>query len=182
MCMKHSAITNDFLTPPRHINLLLRMLIALAERIAGRTLMPPRLLAWYPRALISSGILESLITRQDGAVTRRILKLVRLQVSLAVSCPFCIAMNSDEAGRYSISAAELRSLQRGKPEAPTFSEHERAALRYAVALSRTPIRRSVSLERSLRRYFSEREIVVLASTIAQVNYWARLLQGMGITG
>jgi hypothetical protein len=32
----------------------------------------------------------------------------------------------------------------------------------------------------LRQRFSDREIVVLAATIAQVNYWARLNNGLGI--
>ena len=31
----------------------------------------------------------------------------------------------------------------------------------------------------LRDSFSEREIVALAATSAQVNYWARLIQGLG---
>lgn len=32
----------------------------------------------------------------------------------------------------------------------------------------------------LKKNFSEKEIVILSSTIAQVNYWARLIQGLGI--
>ena len=32
----------------------------------------------------------------------------------------------------------------------------------------------------LKRNFNEREIVILASTAAQVNYWDRLIQALGI--
>jgi alkylhydroperoxidase family enzyme len=32
----------------------------------------------------------------------------------------------------------------------------------------------------LKQHFTEREIVILASTAAQVNYWARLIQALGI--
>ena len=37
-----------------------------------------------------------------------------------------------------------------------------------------------ALLRDLLKTFSERELVVLASTIAQVNFWARLVQGLGV--
>jgi alkylhydroperoxidase family enzyme len=32
----------------------------------------------------------------------------------------------------------------------------------------------------MKSNFNEREIVILASTAAQVNYWARLIQALGI--
>ena len=32
----------------------------------------------------------------------------------------------------------------------------------------------------LREEFSERELVILATTAAQVNYWARVIQALGI--
>ena len=32
----------------------------------------------------------------------------------------------------------------------------------------------------LKANFTEREIVILASTAAQVNYWARLIQALGV--
>jgi alkylhydroperoxidase family enzyme len=34
--------------------------------------------------------------------------------------------------------------------------------------------------RELKAHFTERELVVLASTAAQVNYWGRLIQALGI--
>ena len=33
---------------------------------------------------------------------------------------------------------------------------------------------------NLHKHFSERGIVIIASTIAQVNYWARLIRSLGI--
>lgn len=46
---------------PRRPNPLLRLGVAVAERLTGRRLLPARLLAWYPRAALGSGILESLV-------------------------------------------------------------------------------------------------------------------------
>jgi len=42
---------------PRRLNPDLRLGIAAPERIAGRRMEPARLLAWYPRAALGSGVL-----------------------------------------------------------------------------------------------------------------------------
>ena len=55
-----------------------------------------------------------------------------------------------------------------------------AAGRYAATLSATPVILDEHLVLDLKRLFSDRELVVLATTIAQVNYWARFSQGLGI--
>ena len=85
-----------FLNPPSKIPFWLKMLIRIGDKAAGRKMMPSRLIAWYPRALISSGIFEGLVTHSDHSISRRILKLVRMQVSFTISCAFCIDMNSFE--------------------------------------------------------------------------------------
>jgi alkylhydroperoxidase family enzyme len=38
---------------------------------------------------------------------------------------------------------------------------------------------SDDLMQSIKANFNEREIVILATTAAQVNYWARLIQALG---
>ncbi len=54
------------------------------------------------------------------------------------------------------------------------------AARYAKALSRTPPVVDDALRAALREHYRPKEIVVLATTIAQVNYWSRFNQGLGI--
>ncbi|MDP3714977.1 MAG: hypothetical protein Q8R21_01060, partial [Burkholderiales bacterium] len=76
------------------IPLLLRWGLSIARRRTGTDLLPAQLLAWYPKAAVGSGVLESLIAHHDGALDERMLKLVRMAVSFAVSCPFCVGMNS----------------------------------------------------------------------------------------
>ena len=120
-----------YIAPPRRIPLLLRLGIRIAERKTGKPMLAARLLAWYPKAALSSGILESLVAHGDAAVDARTLKLVRMQVSFAVSCPFCIDMNSFEYERRGITDEEVRALQGAVPTetVESFSPRERAALR-----------------------------------------------------
>jgi alkylhydroperoxidase family enzyme len=171
-----------FISPPKRIPYYLKIAIWISEKITGREMLPARLLAWYPKAAFSSGIMEALVAHQDGKLDKRLLKLVRIQTSFAVACPFCIDMNSYDHAGYGIAQNEILALQ-GRAdieEIKTFSLREKLAMEYARLISRVPLAFPPAFMEKLKANFTEREIVILASTAAQVNYWARLLQAMGV--
>lgn len=171
-----------FIDPPRRIPFYLRVGIWFAKKVTGKEMMPAKILAWYPKAAIGSGILESLVAHQDGQLNERILKIVRIQASFSAACSFCIDMNSYKFEEKQISVDELMVLQGRKQieDVTTFSDRERLAIQYAKLVSQTPLQfPSVFIEK-VKEQFNEREIVILASTAAQVNYWARLIQALGI--
>ena len=95
-----------FINPPARIPFWLRIGILISERITGKTMLPARILAWYPRAAVGSGVLESLVAHEDGQMDKRMLKLIRMTASFAVACPFCIDMNSFEYRGCGISDEE----------------------------------------------------------------------------
>lgn len=171
-----------FINPPEKIPVYLKIGIWITKQITQKDLLPPKLLAWYPKTAIGSGILESLVANGKKDLDKRILKLVRIQASFSVSCPFCIDMNSFEFDKVGISQEEISALQgRIDPSSvKTFSEREKLALAYTKCASTSPISFPAPLIEELKQHFSEREIVILASTSAQVNYWARLLQALGV--
>lgn len=169
-----------FIAPPPRIPLFLRLGLRIAQRRSGRDLLPAQLLTWYPRAAIGSGVLEALVAHDDGRTDERMLKLVRMAVSFTVNCPFCIGLNSEgweklmsEVEREAVQGlAELRGIA-------TFDRRERLAIEYARLASATPLAFPEGFGERLREAFTDREIVVLATTSAQVNYWARLVQALG---
>ncbi|MGV8909021.1 MAG: carboxymuconolactone decarboxylase family protein [Propionicimonas sp.] len=164
---------------PRHVNPLVRLGIAVSERITGKRMEPARILAWYPRAALGSGVLEFLVAHREPST--RLLKLVRVTASLTAACPFCVDMNSYESSAAGVSDAELRALQRGtEASLATLTPRERAAVAYARAISASPVVVSEGLRAEIAMLFSEREIVILATTAAQVNYWARTIQALGV--
>jgi alkylhydroperoxidase family enzyme len=171
-----------FIQGPARIPLYLKIGIWLSQKITGREMLPAKILAWYPKAAIGSGALESLVAHHDGALDERILKIVRIQASFAAACPFCIDMNSYQFQETSITLDEMMALQSIKPvnEVTTFSNRELIAMEYAKLISQTPLRFAGEFVTELKHHFTEREIVILASTAAQVNYWARLIQALGI--
>ena len=171
-----------FIEPPQKIPFFLRLGIWASEKVTGRKMLPARLLAWYPRAALGSGALESLVAHHDRNIDERMLKLVRMAASFAAACPFCIDMNSYEHAALGIGPEEVLAM-RGQMELEqvgTFSERERLAIRYARLISQTPLKFTPDFIETVKTNFNEREIVILASTAAQVNYWARLIQALGI--
>ena len=171
-----------FIDPPARIPFWLKIGISISERITGKTMLPARILAWYPRAAVGSGVLESLVAHEDGQMDKRMLKLIRMTASFAAACPFCIDMNSFEYQDCDISEEEAKALRlHADPESvPTFSERERLAIVYSRLISQTPLAFLPDVVERVKSLFSEREMVILSSTAAQVNYWARLIQALGI--
>jgi alkylhydroperoxidase family enzyme len=171
-----------FISPPPRIPLYLRFPIWIFKKVTGKDLLPAKILAWYPKAAIGSGVMETLVAHKDGKIDERMLKLVRVQASFAANCAFCIDMNSFQYQKTGITPDELLVLQGGKifQEVPTFSEREKLAVQYARLVSSTPLKFPPEFFAELRSNFTDREIVILASTAAQVNYWARLIQALGV--
>ncbi len=126
---------------------------------------------------MGSAVLESLIAHDDGRLTERTLKLVRMAVSFAVSCPFCVGMNS--AGWEELMSDEERMAVQGLEPLDGFVPFERLAIEFARRACETPLAFTPEFGAELAATFSERELVVLATTAAQVNYWARVIQSLG---
>ncbi|WP_238919117.1 carboxymuconolactone decarboxylase family protein [Clostridium sp. YIM B02555] len=123
-----------------------------------------------------------MVAHGKGDFNKRILKLLRIQTSISVSCQFCIDMNSFEYEENGITQEEMYCLT-GKyniNDVSTFNIREKLVIGYAKMISQTPIKIPKELMEKLKLNFTEREFVIMANTIAQVNYWARLIQALGV--
>lgn len=168
-----------YLSPPARPNLILRLGIWIAERITGRALLPARLLSWSSRIAVGSGVLEALTPHASNPSERRLFKLVRMAASYAAACPFCVDMNGEDFEASGVTRLELESIARGLlPE--SLSEKERLCVQYARQITSTPLVVEESLVLAMKGAMSEQEIVVTAGIAAQVNYWARMIQALGI--
>jgi alkylhydroperoxidase family enzyme len=171
-----------FIDQPKRIPFYLRIGIWIAERMTGKEMLPARLLAWQPKAAVGSGILELLAAHGRSVEEKRLLRLVRLQAAFVVGCSFCLDMNAFELEQHGVAREEFTALQTnfqtGYPS--SISNRERIALEYAKLISATPLEFPSEIVRQVKAEFSDREIVLIATTVSQVNYWARLVQSLGI--
>jgi alkylhydroperoxidase family enzyme len=63
---------------------------------------------------------------------------------------------------------------------PAFSELEKLVLRYAVAMTQTPVEVADELFAGLQKHFTPQQLVELTSAIAWENYRARFDHAFGI--
>ena len=123
----------SYVDPPARMPLLLRLLLWMVEKRMGKKLLANRILTWYPKAFLGSGIMEGLVAHDEAEVPRRLLSLVRIYTSFLVFCPFCIDLNSREFQRKGISEQEILALQGkdtdGRGAHPDRERKGRAALR-----------------------------------------------------
>ncbi len=171
-----------YIKEPKKIPLLLKLGIYIAEKQTGKIMEPARILSWYPKAAVSSGVLESLVTHEDSGISKRLLQLIRMQVSLLVNCRFCIDMNGNEFEKQNITREEIEALEgaRSFAEVDSFSKEERVALIYVRDLTNTPAIDNTEAAYQMKIVFNERQFVIIATTMAQVNYWTRLIKGLGV--
>lgn len=173
----HAALV----APPRRIPWYLRLGLWWARRSTGKTPLPGQLLAHVPRAAVGAGLFELAAAHAPRDLGSRELAAARLVASATAGCPFCIDMNAASSAEAGLSTDELLALLTlDVPRWPELGAREHVAARYARCLTSTPVRVSEELQVALRETFTEREIVVLATTIAQVNYWARFCNGLGV--
>ena len=165
--------------PAGRIPWYLRPAIWVARRMTGKDPLPARLLAWFPKGALGAGLFE-LTAAGPADLDPRLLAVARIVASLACGCPFCLDMNAATWARAGLKADELRRLLDPRSDLAPLGAREALAARYARALSLTPVVVDGPLRASLRGVFSDRELVVLATTIAQVNYWSRFNQGLGV--
>ncbi|MBU1195608.1 MAG: carboxymuconolactone decarboxylase family protein [Proteobacteria bacterium] len=171
-----------YINPPGRIPFILKTAIRFAEKKVGKKLLAARILTWYPKAAIGAGLMEALVAHDEGRATKRLLQLIRMQVSFMASCPFCIDMNSSEFSKAGITEKEIEAIQEkySLEEISTFSEEEKTALLFTRSITATPIKLDEKILAKMKAFFSEKEFVVISSTIAQVNFWTRFIQGIGV--
>ncbi len=169
----------SLIKPPKNIPCFTEILLHQAEKEFNKKLMVGRVLTWSSDLGMASGYLEMAIEQGTAKILKpRLLALIRMQVSYAVPCAFAIDVNSDKYKTHHITTEEIHALQ-GKKNIDTvssFSKREMAALKYAIAMSKTPVRFNGRLLEDMRRLFAPEEIVAIAALAAKVNYWARLIE------
>ncbi len=109
-----------------------------------------------------------------GSVERRIKELVYLTCSFANECTYCTASHTTSGKKAGITEDELRALQTEQDH--TFSEPERAAIRYARELTRT-----ADAEESrdgLFEHFNNEQIVEITLVAAMANFTNRFNNGL----
>jgi AhpD family alkylhydroperoxidase len=116
---------------------------------------------------------------QESGLEHSLLELVKLRASQINGCAYCLDMHSKEARAEGETEQRIYVLSAWR-EAPFYTPRERAALEWTEAItliSKGGI--SEELYATVRKQFSEKELVDLTMAVVTINGWNRLAIGLG---
>jgi AhpD family alkylhydroperoxidase len=104
----------------------------------------------------------------------KLIHLLRMRASQVNGCAYCIDMHSKDARALGETEQRLYELDAWR-ETPFYTDRERAALEWTEALtlvSETHV--PDEIYESVKKHFSEKEIVDLSIIVSVINAWNRL--------
>jgi AhpD family alkylhydroperoxidase len=110
----------------------------------------------------------------NSGLDHKLIHLLKMRASQINGCAYCIDMHSKDARALGESEQRLYELNAWR-ETPFYTDRERAALEWTESLtlvSQTHVPDEVY--ESVKKHFSEKEIVDLSILVSVINVWNRL--------
>jgi AhpD family alkylhydroperoxidase len=156
-----------------------RLIFRLQRRRYGRELEPSRLWGRLPRAFLAMSAMYGVLDRKSSPIEPALRSLVQVRVSQINGCAFCIDANSASGLARGAAQEKLENLPR-YAESAAFTEREKAALRYAEAITDSNRRTDKAQVDALKRHFDEDTIVELTALIAYQNMSSKFNTALGV--
>jgi alkylhydroperoxidase family enzyme len=137
------------------------------EPASGDGLGPVTIWAYQPKMMMAMGKFNQAI-RKRRTVDERLRNLVELKGAQMIGCEFCVDLGSQICRNSGFSDAELLALPRYQ-SSDLFTDREKTALDYTVAVMRTPVEVTDELFARMRSYFDERQMVEITALLTLVN-------------
>jgi AhpD family alkylhydroperoxidase len=133
----------------------------------GSGLEPMEIWAHQPKMMFGMGKFNQAV-RKGRSVDQRLKNLVELKGAQMIGCEFCVDLGSQICRNSGLSDDELLALPRYHQSA-LFSDREKLALDYTVAVMRTPVEVTDELFDKLRQHFSDEQLVEITALLTLVN-------------
>ncbi len=137
------------------------------EPQAGSGLEPMEIWAHQPKMMMAMGRFNQTL-RKGRSVDERIRSLCELKGAQMIGCEYCVDLGSQICRNSGFSDQELLALPRYR-SSDLFTEPEKAALDFTVAVMRTPVEVTDEIFDGVRRHFSDEQLVELTALLALVN-------------
>jgi AhpD family alkylhydroperoxidase len=135
---------------------------------AGRSgIEPIEVWAHQPKLLSGMGRFQQAV-RKAHTVDDRLKNLVELKGAQMIGCAFCVDLGSQICRNSGFSDEELLALPRYR-ESDLFTEREKVALDYTVAVMRTPVEVTDELFAPMKKNFSDQQLVEITALLTVVN-------------
>ena len=135
---------------------------------AGRSgIEPVEIWAHQPKLLSAMGKFQQGV-RSSHTVDERLKNLCELKGAQMIGCEFCVDLGSQICRNSGRSDDELLALPRYR-ESDLFTEREKLALDYTVAVMRTPVEVTDGLFARVKEHFSDQQLVEITALLTLVS-------------
>ena len=133
----------------------------------GNGIEPIQIWAHQPKMMMGMGRFNQAV-RKGMAVDERIKNLVELKGAQMIGCEFCVDLGSQICRNSGFPDEELLALPRYR-QSDLFTEREKLALDYTVAVMRTPVEVTDELFDRMKEHFSDKQLVEITALLTVVN-------------
>ena len=133
----------------------------------GSGLEPMEIWAYRPKMMIGMGKFNQAV-RKGKSVDERLKNLVELKGAQLIGCEFCVDLGSQICRNSGLSDDELLALPRYR-QSDLFTEREKLALDYTVAVMRTPVEVTDELFAQMKEHFSNEQLVEITAHLMVVS-------------
>ncbi len=137
------------------------------EPQTGSGLEPMEIWAYQPKMMMGMGRFNQAV-RKGSSVEERLKNLIELKGAQMIGCEFCVDLGSQICRHSGLSDNELLAVPRYR-QSDLFTEREKLAIDYAVAVMRTPVEVTDQLFADLKEHFSNEQLVEITALLTVVN-------------
>ena len=133
----------------------------------GSGIEPVEIWAHQPKMMSGMGKFQQAVRKGDS-VDERLKYMVELKGAQMIGCEFCVDLGSQICRNSGFSDDELLALPRYR-DSDLFTEREKLALDYTVAVMRTPVEVTDELFAQVHEHFTDEQLVEITALITLVN-------------
>jgi AhpD family alkylhydroperoxidase len=109
------------------------------------------------------------VVRKGKSVDQRLKNLIELKGAQMIGCEYCVDLGSQICRKSGFSDEELLALPRYR-QSDLFTELEKVAIDYAVAVMRTPVEVTDELFARVKEHFNDEQLVEITALLTLVNF------------
>jgi AhpD family alkylhydroperoxidase len=137
------------------------------EAAHGSGIEPVEIWARQPKMMSGMGKFQGAV-RKGNSVDERLKYLVELKGAQMIGCEFCVDLGSQICRNSGFSDEELLAIPRYR-ESDLFSDREKVALDFTVAVMRTPVEVTDELFARMKEHFTDEQLVEITALLTVVN-------------
>lgn len=113
-------------------------------------------------------------------VDKQLAQLLRLRVAQISECSYCIILHSKAARDVGVYESKVDNISSWY-NSELYTKKEKVSLAYCDVLTEGKSKDFQNFHNNMTKYFSEEEIVEIASIVINMNLWTRLKLAQGAT-